>query len=192
MIAAGFAVVVALAVHVPAAAPSPSALPSASLYRIEGRFTDAVGGVVGLDVARGHPVLLAMFYASCPRACPLLISDVKRVLQALPDVDRAAVSVVLVSLDPARDTPAVLAQTLRARSLDPQHWTLLRADPSTTRVVAAALGVRWRDNGDGSIDHTSRIVLLDGAGVPVATRNEIGGPVEDFVAALQHQTALSR
>ena len=90
---------------------------------------------------------------------------------------------VLVSLDPERDTAALLAKTHDERSLGRQ-WTLLRTDRQTTRTLAAALGVRYRDNGDGSIEHTSKIVLLDQDGVVAATRDAIGSDVSIFVGSL--------
>lgn len=175
-----------------AMAGAPPSLPAMSLYRIDGRFEDASAHKVGLDVARGKPVLLAMFYASCPKACPMLIADVQRVLHDVPDAERAEVRVVLVTLDPERDTPESLAKTMKTRGLDPARFTLLRADLSTTRMLAAALGVRWRDNEDGSIDHTSKIVLLDGDGVTRATRDAIGGPVDEFVARIRAEVAHRR
>lgn len=174
----------------PSPAPTQASVPPDSLYQVEGAFEDQDGKKVTLGVARGEVTLLAMFYATCPMACPMLIADVKRVLAAIPEAERARVRVVLVSLDPARDTPKILKDVFATRSLDPKQFTLLRTDDSTTRTLAAALGVRYRDNGDGSIDHTSKIALLDRRGVVRATRDAIGAEPATFVTNIRAQLAI--
>lgn len=161
--------------------------PPMSLYQIEGSFENQNSRKSGLDVARGETTLMAMFYATCPMACPMLIADIKRVLAPLSDTERARVRIVLVSLDPERDTTQVLQKTIDTRALDPKQWTLLRTDSTTTRTLASALGVRYRDNDDGSIDHTSRIVLLDGNGTVVAAREAIGGDAAPFTEQIRTQ-----
>lgn len=166
-------------------ATAPVDLPAESLYQLEGRFEDQTGTARALADFAGAPTLFAMFYATCPRACPMLISDVKNVLGKLTAEERTRVRVVLVSLDPARDTPAVLAKTMEARGLDASRWTLMRTSPENTRALAAALGVRYRAQGDGSVDHTSRIVLLDAGGVMVGRKDGLGGTAEDLIAAVR-------
>ncbi len=61
---------------------------------------------------RGHPVLIAMFNATCPDACPLLIADLQRIEGELPSRIKADLRIVLVSLDPERDTPDALSPRL--------------------------------------------------------------------------------
>ncbi len=159
-------------------------LPDDSLYLVEDRYEDQTGRALQLVSFRGEPVLLAMFYARCPQACPLLISEVKRVLAALPPAERDIVKVVLVTLDPVRDTPAFLRQTMTSRSLAPGRWTLLRSNPEATRTLAALLGVRYRAGAGGAIDHSSQIALLDRVGRTVAVRGDLSAPLESFVAAV--------
>jgi protein SCO1/2 len=165
-------------------------VPSGSLYQLEGRFEDAQGVTHSLPELQGHPTLFAMFYATCPQACPRLIADVQAVLAQLDAADRARVRVVLVSLDPAHDTPAVLAATQRARGLD-TSWTLLRSDAETTRALATALGVHYRAQGDGTIEHSSKVVLLDRAGIPIE-QAITGNPKDGLLARLRAQLALPR
>lgn len=177
-----------------ALALSPSlaaALPDDSVYLLEGKsFVDHAGDTRALDVHRGRPVLLAMFYATCPSACPRLIADVQRTLALLSEAERDEVRVVLVSLDPARDTPAVLARAIASRGLDPQRTTLLTGSDADTRRLAAVLGVKYRDDGQGAIDHTSRIVVLDALGRIAQTKDGLGGSVTETTAHLRRLLAL--
>jgi protein SCO1/2 len=167
--------------------PAPAAvLPAGpSFYELAGSYEDQSGKKVSLDVGRGHPTLIAMFYARCPQACPMLIGEVNQVLKALSPEARSAVRVVLVSLDPATDTPAVLQEVMVTRTLDPQTFTLLRADEATTRGLATVMKVRYAGTDDGEIDHSSRIVLLDGAGVAIAEQDGLKKPLAGLMAAVE-------
>ena len=150
-----------------------------SLYELGLTLRDATGQRIGLDVSRGHPVVLTMFYASCNVACPVLIDDVRRTLAQLPP----DVQVVLVSFDAERDTPAALAALAKARGLD-GRWTLAAADPADARELAAAFGYRYRKLENGEFFHGSTIVLLDEAGRPLA-KTEGFGQHATLVAALR-------
>jgi cytochrome oxidase Cu insertion factor (SCO1/SenC/PrrC family) len=47
-----------------------------SIYELSAVLVDQGGTRVGLDLFRGHPVLISMFYASCGDACPLLVAEI--------------------------------------------------------------------------------------------------------------------
>ncbi len=154
------------------------AAPAESLYTLPVQLHAASGKTVGLDVARGHPVIVSMFYGSCPAACPALIDDLTRVLAEAPDA-----RVVLVSFDAARDTPARLRQLAREHHLD-ARWTLAAADERDARAVAAVLGMRYRKLANGEYWHTTAIVVLDKDGRPIARSDRLGDHAA-LVAALR-------
>lgn len=169
----------------PAATATTSTAVGPSYYELPGTFEDHTGKKVALDVQRGHPTLIAMFYAACPMACPMLIGEVNSVLDKLGPEARRDVRVVLVSLDPKNDTPAVLADVITTRKLDPQTFTLLRADEATTRALATVMKVRYAAMDDGEIDHSSRIVLLDDKGVAIAEQDGLQKPLDGLIAAVE-------
>ncbi|HLK92655.1 MAG TPA: SCO family protein [Polyangia bacterium] len=151
----------------PARAPAATAPPQprGSIYDLGLRVRDADGIERGLDDLRGHPVLASMFYASCTSACPLLVSNMKRVAAGAPSGLRDDLRVLLVSFDPARDPPAALADVARRHDLDVGRWRIAVApDEATARALAAVLGIRYRATADGMIDHTTAITVLDPAG----------------------------
>jgi protein SCO1 len=155
----------------PTIEPGPSIQPGPSIYELPIQLVDATGARIGLDVARGKPVLVSMFYASCSVACPLLISEVQQVLAELPpDAD---VRVLLVSFDPARDTAAKLMTLSRERKLD-ARWTLAVANATDARSLAAVLGVKYRQLPNGEFAHGSTIVALDGEGREIARTDSLG------------------
>jgi protein SCO1 len=156
-----------------------------SIYALSASLVDQRGRQVSLDLFRGHQVLISMFYASCPDACPLLIADLQRMERELPPRIKADLRIVLVSLDPERDTPDALQALARARRVDESRWRLLRAPEETVRDIAALLGVKYRRLPDGSFNHSSVITLLDPDGAIVVRDDAMGGPHEALLRGLR-------
>jgi protein SCO1/2 len=164
----------------PPAAPAPQAEPTPiapaldepSIYELDLSLRTADNRDVGVDVERGHPVLISMFYASCPVACPVLIADIGRIVTELPPEVQRDVRVVLVSFDP-RDTPDRLAELATERKLD-ERWTLVSANESDARTLAAILGFKFRRLANGEYMHGSTIVALDVEGRPLARTEQLG------------------
>jgi protein SCO1/2 len=174
------------ALAAPAPAPATPALPGDSVFRLEDRFTDQSGHDFALAQRRGQPQLVAMFYSSCPYACPLLVDSGKGVEHALTAAERARLRLLYLSLDPARDTPKALAALAAKRKLDPARWTLARTDDAGVRRTAAALGVRYRKLANGEFNHSSVLILLDRDGRVLARTEKLGAvPDPAFVAKVK-------
>lgn len=151
--------------HQPPASGTP--LPGESLYQLRAQLTDQHGAALGLASFRGAPLLVTMFYASCTSICPLLIGQLKRIEGALEPRQRARMRVLLISLDPARDTVPRLAELAARHGVDDHRWTFTRTAEPSVREVAALLGIRYRVMPDGEISHSPVISLLDAEGALV-------------------------
>lgn len=184
----GFAVAIALPVRA-----APPAAPKDSVYRLAAPITDAQGRTRDWRTLRGKPRIVAMFYAGCQYMCPLIVESGKAVERALPPAERAKVGVVLLSLDPAHDTPAALREMASKRKVDPAQWTLAAPAADDVRKFAGLLGVRYRDLGNGDFNHTSALILLDAEGRIVARTEQVGTtPDPVFVAAVRNQARAAR
>jgi cytochrome oxidase Cu insertion factor (SCO1/SenC/PrrC family) len=115
---------------------------------------------------RGKVVVLDFFYASCPDLCPLATARLARLQRRLHRAGLLGRRVVLLSatLDPARDTEAVLRAQAEATGAKPGGWLFLRGGPSELDRLLAAYDVWTRRAPDGSIDHSMRIYLIDREG----------------------------
>lgn len=160
-------------------------LPGDSIYQLPLRLTDQDGAPVPLGRDRGHLVLATMFYTSCQYVCPMLIDALRETQAALPAADRSRLSLLMVSFDPARDTPQVLQRTFDERHLERATWTLARTDPAGTRKLAALLGIRYRQLADGDFNHTSVLVLLDAQGRVIGRSSRLGSADPAFVRLIQ-------
>ena len=175
----------------PAASPA-SSLPSDSVLRLDGRFTDQDGKSFAMPARRGRAQLVTMFYSSCKYMCPLIVDTGLGVDHALSAAERAKLRVLLVTLDPARDDVKTLDALASKRKLDRQRWTLARTDAAGVRRTAAVLGIRYRALANGEFNHSSVLILLDRDGRIVARTDRMGRvPDPAFLAKVRATLAKS-
>lgn len=164
--------------------------------------SDITGTHLGKDVAMvdqdGHPrkltdfagkVLVVFFgYTQCPDVCPTSLAELAQVNKALgPDASR--VQVVMISVDPERDTPDVMKQYVTA--FDP-GFIGLTGSPDQVKQAATSFKAYYakvpsKDGKDYSMDHSAPFYLLDGKGeARVLAGNTIGADalVHDIRALL--------
>ena len=167
-----------------------AAMPGDSLYHLQAGFTDLHGQSLQWAALQGRPQLVSMLYGNCSLMCPLILENAKAVQKQLSPEQRARLGVAMITLDPARDTPAALAEVAE-RNRTPADWQYLQPDADDVRAVASVLDVRYRFREDGSINHTSVLVLLDAQGRPLA-RSEVVGAAPDPGFLQQVRTALAQ
>ena len=126
--------------------------------------------VTNADLA-GRPYLVFFGYTHCPDFCPTALFDISAVFKELgPD---KKVSALFVSVDPERDTPAVLKNYLE--NFDPRIIGLtgddkkIEAIAKTFRVYAKK--IPGEKPGDYTVDHTGIVYLMDKRGKFVSAFN---------------------
>ncbi len=127
-------------------------------------LTSQDGAPVSLASLRGKVVAVTFIYTTCPDVCPLLTQKMARVQDELGPSFGSKVHFVSITVDPERDTPAVLkgyAQNYGAR-LD--GWNFLTGSPTAIRDVTRRYGVFVAKKEDGSVDHTALTSIVDGDG----------------------------
>lgn len=172
-----------------AAAPSvpaeTAALPADSIYHLHVTLTDQDGRSFPLDARRGHPMVVSMFYTNCDYACPTTFETLRMTEARLGEAERARLGVLMVSLDPVRDTVPALRQTMEQRGVDSAHWTLARTEPADVRRLAAVLGIQYRALPSGDFNHSSVLLLVDADGRIVARTAQLGHVDPAFLARVK-------
>lgn len=135
-----------------------------SMYWFDDQWTDQDGGIVHLGDFEGRPVIMSMIFTNCGYACPMIVRDMKRIGGRLPDHQSDDIQYLLVSLDPDRDTPEMMRAFASAHRLDLDQWTMIRGSKDQVRMLAAALGIRFRQESDGQFAHSNLVTILDASG----------------------------
>jgi len=120
---------------------------------------------------KGRPFLVFFGFTHCPDICPTALFEMSQIMRALgPDADRTAA--LFITVDPERDTPAVIKDYLS--NFDP-HLRGLTGDQASVTAALKAYRVYAKkvplDNGDYTMDHTSLVYLMDKDGGFVAPFN---------------------
>jgi protein SCO1 len=135
------------------------------------RLIDQNGAVVTEADLKGRPSLLFFGFTHCPDICPTALFEVSQVLEQLGP-DAARVGVYFVTVDPERDTPALLKSYLESF-----HPTIrgLSGDADATQQIVRGYRVYARkvplEKGGYTMDHTAVVYLMDRAGAFVAPFN---------------------
>jgi protein SCO1/2 len=146
-------------------APSPVEQPAHSLFSYRWTWLDDRGATVALSRWRGTPVVMAAVYTTCFETCPRTLVRLRRVYDEFARAGRSA-EFVVVTVDPAIDTPERLRQFRQSRSL-PASWRLLTGSRRDTEQLMDVLSVHIM-NMDAHLVHDSKIVLFDAEGVRTA------------------------
>jgi protein SCO1 len=154
-----------------------------SLYQLDATWTDDAGKTQMLAALRGEPVIVAMFFAQCEYACPMLVADIQRVRAGLPAEVRAKAKVLLVSFDTVRDTPEAL-KTYRDRVALDAAWLLWRGEPAAVQDLAMLLGVKFKQDARGQFAHSNVITVLNAEGEIVRQRAGLQGDVSELTQAV--------
>ncbi len=149
-----------------------------SIYQLGTTWTNDASKPVTLASLRGKPVIVAMFFAQCEYACPVLVQDMKRLLAALPEPLRGQTQVVLVTFDTERDTPAALRSFRERMSLD-ERWTLLRGESEAVQELAMLLGVKFKKDARGQFAHSNLLTLMNAEGEIVHRHGGLNGDVSE-------------
>jgi protein SCO1 len=126
------------------------------------KLTDSSGAQRTLADFRGKVVVIFFGYTQCPDACPTTLSELAAVMQTLGP-DAAKVQVLFVTVDPERDTAALLAQYVPAFN---PSFLGLRGDAEATAAVAKEFKVLYQKQpgstpGSYSMDHSAGTFIFD-------------------------------
>lgn len=186
-------VIIPLVFYLPPALAADMEVPEDSLYQLHVSLAGP-GYESGTNFAvfRGQLVLVSMFYGSCPHVCPMLISTIKMMENQLSADQRANVRVLLLSLDPARDSIKKLVELAARHGVNSERWLLARASKKDVRKLAAVLGIKYKQLPNGDFNHTTVIKLLGPQGVPLAHTSQLGVLDKQFLQILRKKTAVER
>jgi protein SCO1/2 len=127
---------------------------------------DSAGKPFDLASRTGKVVVVSFVYTTCTGSCPGTTQALVRIQDALKQAKLWGTSVefVSISLDPKRDTPEVLRQYARLFGADLGAWHFLTGPPARVEAVIDAWGMWVKAGPTGTLDHPSRIFLLDARG----------------------------
>lgn len=172
-------------IFAPLAACSTSPTPQAPLAgaKIGGPFalTDQNGGTVRDADFAGRYRIVYFGYTFCPDVCPVDVQHLAaglKVFEAMRPALGKKIVPIFITVDPARDTPAILKQFVSAFH---PRMIGLTGTPAQIAAVAKAYAIYYKaqapaPGGGYIVDHSRQAYLMDPNGAPVALLPSEGSP----------------
>ncbi len=123
-------------------------------------LTSQQGKLFHGESLQNHVWIADFIFTHCPGPCLRMSSrmrEIQRKTAGKPDI-----RLVSFSVDPARDTPAVLSEFAAKYQADPARWSFLTGKPETLQTLSR--DVFKLGDVDGSMNHSTRLVLVDQRG----------------------------
>lgn len=133
---------------------------------LEYRLIDETGQETTADDYRGQVRMLFFGFTSCPDICPATLAHIRNALRELPEASRDQVKVLLVSVDPNRDTPEALKEY--TSYFGPQFIGMTGPEERLRKLsqrYRTTFGYGEPDaEGDYEVSHSSAIYVFDREG----------------------------
>ncbi|WAJ37685.1 SCO family protein [Pseudomonas sp. GOM7] len=156
--------------------PQPRTLPALTM-------TNQDGETVALDQLKDDWTLLFFGYTFCPDICPATLAQLRQLKSQLPEVTRERLRIVLVSVDPHRDTPQQLKKYLGYFDAGFQGLT---GEEASLQKLANAVSIPYipadTSKENYTVDHSGNLVILGPDGTQ---RGFIRAPINNAKLAEQ-------
>lgn len=146
-------------------------------------FVDQNGQTFNVDQFEDKWSLLFFGYTFCPDICPATLAQLRQLQDQLPEQARANLQVMLVSVDPNRDTPEQLKKYL---DYFDAGFVGLTAEETTLQKFANALSIPYipadTSKENYTVDHSGNLVIIGPDGTQ---RGFIRAPLNNAKLAVQ-------
>ncbi|MGX9934219.1 SCO family protein [Advenella kashmirensis] len=128
-------------------------------------LVDQNGTAIQLQQAyRGKVMVIFFGFTQCPDVCPTTMAELAQVREKLKPEQRDQVQIIMISVDPQRDTPAVMKQYVSA--FDPSFVGLTGSAEQIAKVAASfkAYYKKVESGQSYTMEHSSGLYVLDTEG----------------------------
>jgi len=136
----------------------------------EFQLIERSGRTVNRDELRGKNWVADFFFTRCRGVCPLLTARLAELQERIGLENASDVRFVSFTVDPAADTPEVLAAYAARFGASPSHWLFLTGDRTALfqliekgfRLAVAERSQPSSEDPNDRLTHSDRLVLVDG------------------------------
>jgi len=143
--------------------PAQNIAASPKNFAPEFNLTDSNGQPFASTALRGTVWIADFIFTSCAGQCPMMTEQMRLLQRRLPQ----SVQLVSISVDPERDTPAVLAQYASRQGAQPGRWHFVTGEKAAIqRLTLQGFHLGYAEGGpkEEPIVHSVRLILVDRQG----------------------------
>ncbi|MDI9347589.1 MAG: SCO family protein [Methylacidiphilales bacterium] len=158
----------------------------ASLFSLPGTWQDSFSKEFTYkDFAKHRISIVAMVFTHCQAACPIIISQLKKLAKALPDdAEQRGIVFKMFSFDYERDNPTSNSAYLKEHKLNSSLWNMYSSDEVTVRKLALVLGVKYKRDEFGDFEHSNLVTIINAKGEIIIQLNAVTIDIQKALAAI--------
>jgi len=157
-----------------------------SLFQLDSEWNTESSNTITLKSFKGKTIIMAMIFANCTYACPIIVNDMKNIENSLTKKELDKTNFVLISIDPDRDTPEALKQFAERFGLDLKRWKLLTSNKNNVDELSAVLGFKYKEENDGGFSHSNIINIINSNGEVVSQHFGLNQKIRNIVTELKN------
>jgi protein SCO1 len=172
-------------------AQTPVIAPDYPRHLVDFSLLDQAGHAVTRQDLAGKWTVVDFLFTSCSVTCPFVNAQMEQVAHAT--ASRPDVRLLSLTLDPADDTVAVLANYATSYGADPARWAFLTGNAAVMHNLVATSFLPPDTTGQfsympGNFAHVQRIVLVDKTGRIVSYFDGLNQNAGDAILAEMNKT----
>ena len=157
-------------------------LPSDSIFNLQTSWQNQDNETIKLNDLKGKTLVVVMIYTSCKVACPILVSNMKKIEQKINPSDLSKVSLVLVSIDPKTDTPEKLTSFAKDNNMEGDQWIFLLCFEKSTQEFANVLSMKYKKISPLDFSHSNIITIFSPDGRMQSQEEGLDVKTDDIAA----------
>ena len=127
-------------------------------------LTTQDGKRLSLKELGGKVVAITFIYTGCVDTCPLLTAKMAGLQANFGSNFGSKVFFISITVDPERDTPAILKRYAEAHRANTAGWAFLTGSSAEIQQVAKLYGIYYKKKSGGDVDHTFLTSIVDQSG----------------------------
>lgn len=128
-------------------------------------LTNQDGEKVALSQFKGRVLLLTAVYSTCTKTCPMLLTQIRVVVNKLTPEEKKKLSIVAFSLNPEQDTRELRTMTTRIFGFKSPEFHFVNGDAVEVNRLLDDLKISREKNAEtGEIQHANLFYLVDAKG----------------------------
>jgi len=132
------------------------------------RFLNQLNREIHTSQFKGQALAITFLFTRCPYPtfCPLMANHFEELQKLFLKMGNAPTNwhLLTISFDPEFDKPEVLKSYAEMHHYDPAHWTFATGDLEDVTAIGEQVGLAFWHDGNGSISHNLRTVIIDAEG----------------------------
>lgn len=159
----------------------------------EFEFINQHGETISNEDYKGKVYLVEFFFTTCPTICPIMNKNLVEIQDVFKGQDDFGIA--SFSIDPAHDTPEVLAEYAQNYGIDSPNWNLMTGDRSDIYKLAnEGFGLYAGEDADaaGGFAHQGMFALVDQEGFIRSRKDQFGNPLIYYRGSVERNKSVAR